>query len=80
MQVTSLLSQQEEHNHANGEKCSSCGHDHEHASQQLGMTLFGLILIINSFIIEQFTANGKTMADLSAGIGAIVLGWPIVVV
>ena len=80
MQVTSLLSQQDEHNHADGEKCSSCGHDHEHASQQLSVTLVGLILIINSFIIEWFTANGKTMADLSAGVGAIVLGWPIVVV
>jgi Zn2+/Cd2+-exporting ATPase len=79
MQVTSLLSQQE-HNHADGEKCSSCGHDHEHATQQLGVTLFGLILVINSFIIEWFTANGKTAADLSAGLGAIVLGWPIVVV
>lgn len=79
MQVTSLLSQQE-HNHADGEKCSSCGHDHEHATQQLGITLFGLILVINSFIIEWFTANGKTAADLSAGLGAIVLGWPIVIV
>ena len=80
MQVTSLLSQQEEHHHHDGEKCASCGHDHEHATQQLGVTLFGLILVINSFIIEWFTANGKTMADLSAGLGAIVLGWPIVVV
>lgn len=79
MQVTSLLSQQE-HNHADGEKCSSCGHDHEHATQQLGITLLGLILVINSFIIEWFMGNAKTMADLSAGLGAIVLGWPIVVV
>ena len=80
MQVTSLLSQQDEHNHGSGKDCSSCGHDHEHATQQLGVTLFGLILVINSFIIEWFTANGKTMADLSAGVGAIILGWPIVVV
>ena len=79
MQVTSLLTQQE-HNHTDGERCSSCGTDHEHATQQLGVTLFGLILVINSFIIEWFTANGKTAADLSAGLGAIVLGWPIVVV
>ncbi len=79
MQVTSLLSQQE-HNHTDGERCSTCGTDHEHATQQLGVTLFGLILVINSFIIEWFTANGKTAADLSAGLGAIVLGWPIVVV
>ena len=79
MQVTSLLSQQE-HKPADGEKCSSCGTDHEHATQQLGVTLFGLILVINSFIIEWFTANGKTAADLSAGLGAIVLGWPIIVV
>ncbi len=80
MQVTSLLSQQDEHHHGGGEDCASCGHDHEHASQQLGATLFGLILVINSFIIEWFTANGKTMADLSAGVGAIILGWPIVIV
>jgi len=79
MQVTSLLSQQE-HNHTDGERCSTCGTDHEHATQQLGVTLFGLILVINSFIIEWFMANGKTAADLSAGLGAIVLGWPIVVV
>lgn len=79
MQVTTLLSQQE-HNHTDGERCSTCGTDHEHATQQLGVTLFGLILVINSFIIEWFMANGKTAADLSAGLGAIVLGWPIVVV
>ncbi|MSU27229.1 MAG: ATPase P [Pedosphaera sp.] len=79
MQVTSLLSQQEQ-NHTDGERCSTCGTDHEHATQQLGVTLFGLILVINSFIIEWFMANGKTAADLSAGLGAIVLGWPIVVV
>ena len=77
MQVTSLLSQQE-HDHAHGKDCTSCGHDHEHMEVQLGWTLVGLILIINSFIIEWFTANGKTMADLSAGAGALVLGWPIV--
>ncbi len=77
MQVTSLLSQQE-HDHAHGKDCASCGHDHEHMEIQLGWTLVGLILVINSFIIEWFTANGKTMADLSAGAGAIVLGWPIV--
>jgi len=79
MQVTTLLSQQE-HNHTDGERCSTCGTDHEHATQQLGLTLIGLILVINSFIIEWFTANGKTAADLSAGLGAMVLGWPIVVV
>ncbi len=50
MQVTTLLSQQE-HNHTDGERCSTCGTDHEHATQLLGVTLFGLIIVINSFII-----------------------------
>ena len=91
MQVTSLLSQQDEHQHGDGKDCASCGHDHEHASQQLGVTLFGLILVINSFIIEWFMPGAKSAtaaatadipiaAALSAGLGAIVLGWPIVVV
>ncbi len=86
MQVTSLLSRKEpekhhhhHHDHAHGESCSSCGHDHEHAVIPLWQTLLGLIFVINSFAVDWLFGAGSTnVAGVSAMIGAIILGWPIV--
>ncbi len=75
MQVTSLLSRREAHEH--GASCS-CGHDHEHAPVRLWQTLVGVVFVLNAFIVEWSFAQGHTVASASAFLGAIVLGYPIV--
>ncbi len=65
MQVTSLLSQKEP------------GHDHECAPVKLYQTLIGLSFVLNSFVISYFFVNGKSVGDMAAMIGAILLGYPI---
>jgi len=90
MQVTSLLSRHEHdhkhdhdhghdhhHHHKPGESCSSCGHDHSHTPIRLKQTLAGLLFVINSFIVE-WLQLGPAVADVSGMIGAILLGYPIV--
>ena len=85
MQVTSLLSREEHkhdhghdhHHHKDGESCSSCGHDHSHTPIRLKQTLAGLLFIINSFIVE-WLQLGPAVAEVSGMIGAILLGYPIV--
>ena len=67
MQVTSLLSQTEP------------GHDHEHAPVKLYQTLIGLSFVLNSFVIGYFFVNGKSVGDAVAMIGAVLLGYPIMV-
>ncbi len=79
MQVTSLLTQQE-----HPADCD-CGHDHgglqhSHTNTKLTQTLIGLILVLNAFVIEAVTPNGKTVAGISAMLGAILLGYPIIIV
>src|SRR6266550_4671665 len=76
MQVTSLLSQ---HDHEHDESCSSCGHDHEHAPVRLWQTLVGVVFVINAFVVDWLFDQGHTIASASALVGAIVLGYPIIV-
>lgn len=81
MQVTSLLSRQEHdphHDHEHGESCSDCGHDHSHTPVRLKQTIAGLLLIINSFVVELLLPSGEGVAGVSAMLGAIILGYPIV--
>ena len=40
--------------------------------------ILGLIFIINSFVAEKFLAQGAAISSLSAMIGALILGVPIV--
>src|SRR6478609_9446725 len=80
MQVTSLLSQQEpdhKHDHKHEPGCG-CGHDHEHAPVRLWQTITGLIFVINAFVVDWVFQQGHTVASASAMIGAIILGYPIV--
>ena len=90
MQVTSLLSRRHSdhrhdgpehenhhHDHGPGASCSSCDHDHSHAPIRLKQTLAGLLFIINSFIAEWIDL-GPAVADVSGLIGAVLLGYPIV--
>ncbi|MBI3853834.1 MAG: cation-translocating P-type ATPase [Verrucomicrobia bacterium] len=76
MQVTSLLSQQE---HTHDAECASCDHDHEHAPVRLQWTLVGLIFVINAFVVDWLFEQGHIVASASGMIGALVLGYPIVV-
>jgi Cd2+/Zn2+-exporting ATPase len=81
MQVTSLLSDHEhdhDHHHHDGESCSSCGHDHEHAPVRLWQTLIGVVFVLNAFVVDWLFDHGQTVASVSAFIGAIILGYPIV--
>src|SRR6266567_3231244 len=82
MQVTSLLSRDEhshEHDHHHhDESCSSCGHDHEHTPVRLRQTMFGLLFVINAFIVDWLLEQSSMVASASAMIGAILLGYPIV--
>ena len=63
-----------------GESCASCGQvDHSHATLPLAQTLLGLIFVLNSFAVEAlFSSGAKAVADASAMIGAIILGYPII--
>ncbi|HEY5910996.1 MAG TPA: cation-translocating P-type ATPase [Verrucomicrobiae bacterium] len=80
MQVTSLLSR---HDHDPDESCScgpdhEHGHDHEHAPVRLWQTLVGIVLVLNAFIVDWVFQQGHTIASVSAFLGAITLGYPIV--
>lgn len=78
MQVTSLLSRHEhDHDHPHGESCS-CGHDHEHAPVRLRQTLIGIVFVLNAFIVDWAFEQGHTVASVSALLGAITLGYPII--
>jgi Cd2+/Zn2+-exporting ATPase len=77
MQVTSLLSQHDsDHPHEHG---PGCGHDHEHSNVGLGWMLTGLVFVLNSFIVDWMFDGAQLVASGSAMIGALVLGYPIIV-
>jgi Cd2+/Zn2+-exporting ATPase len=75
MQVTSLLSRSEAAEMAGQ---SHDGHEHDHAPVRLWQTLLGVVLVGNAFLVDRFFDNGQTAASISAFLGAIVLGGPIV--
>src|SRR5437667_11123484 len=79
MQPTLLSGHRDhEHDHTHDESCSACGH--EHAPARLWQTLTGVVFVLNAFIIDWlFGQPGHTVASASAFIGAIVLGYPIVI-
>lgn len=90
MQVTSLLSREESgdkhhehdhgHHHDHDHDHHDHGHDHghEHIPVRLWQTLLGVVLIVNSFLVDWFFDKGTMVAGVSAMIGAMILGWPIV--
>src|SRR3954453_19038572 len=76
MQVTSLLSRKElaeKHEHDD-----SCGCGHEHAPVRWWQTLIGVVFVANAFIVDWFFERGGTVSSVSAMIGAVILGYPIV--
>src|SRR5262249_49540557 len=79
MQVTSLLSRTEAAQaHEPDDSCSACGADHEHTPVRLWQTLVGVVFVLNAFIVDWVFDKGHTTATVSAFIGAVVLGYPIV--
>jgi Cd2+/Zn2+-exporting ATPase len=85
MNVSSLLSREgaqkhdHDHDHHDHEKCEGCGHDHSHTQFNLKRTMLGLVLVINSFLVEWILDRSSTVADISAAIGALILGIPILI-
>src|SRR5215208_3744708 len=94
MNVSSLLSRAKphEHHHDNLDHehagCADCGHDHSHTTFNLKRTVLGVVLIVNSFLVEwildrQLVAVdptlGNPVAAISAALGALVLGIPILI-
>src|SRR5512136_837929 len=75
MQVTSLLSH---HEHEHDETCATCGHEHEHAPVRLWQTLVGVVFVLNAVVVDWFFEQGQTVASASGLIGALILGYPIV--
>src|SRR5450432_1497968 len=73
MQVTSLLSQNE-HEHG-----PDCGHDHEHSVVHLWQAVLGVVFVLNAYVVDWLFQAGTTVASASAMIGAIILGYPIIV-
>jgi Cd2+/Zn2+-exporting ATPase len=45
----------------------------------LWQTLVGVVFVVNAFVVDWFFEQGTTVASASAFLGAIVLGYPIVV-
>ena len=82
MQVTSQISRTGADSHAHHDhddpNCASCGHDHEHTSMHLNQLIIGVILVVNAFVVEWFFEEGTVVDDISAMLGAIVLGYPII--
>jgi Cd2+/Zn2+-exporting ATPase len=79
MQVSSLIGRKEtqELNHDHDHDCDSCGHDHEHTNFRLTTMIAGVVFIANSFIMEWFSGTDNQVAGISAFIGAMILGFPI---
>jgi Cd2+/Zn2+-exporting ATPase len=80
MNVSSLASRAEPPAHEHSQEgCADCGHDHSHTQFNLKRTLLGLVLIVNSFLVEWILDRSSVVADISAAIGALVLGIPILI-
>jgi Cd2+/Zn2+-exporting ATPase len=82
MQVTSLLEREyghepHDHDHEHDASCG-CGHDHEHTPVRLWQTLVGVVFVINAFVVDWLLDNSSSVASVSALVGAVILGYPIV--
>ena len=88
MQVTSLLSQQPSGSHSHSahdghhhdgdhHSCSTCDHDHSHSQVKLVQVVIGLLFVVNAFLVDWLLERGTMASDASAMIGALILGWPI---
>jgi Cd2+/Zn2+-exporting ATPase len=84
MQVTSLLNREQDHEHHDHhhhehDASCGCGHDHEHAPVRLWQTLIGVVFVVNAFLVDWIFDAASNVASFSALIGAVILGYPIVI-
>ena len=79
MQISSLWSRKEirENHHDHEDDCESCDHDHDHTQFKLPTMVAGVVFIANSFLMEWFGGTDDRIAGVSAFIGAMILGYPI---
>src|ERR1041385_8859143 len=75
---TSLLNNQLEQGHTHADD-PSCGCGHEHAPVHFWQTIVGIVFVLNGFLVDWLFQNGQTAASASAMVGAIILGYPIMV-
>ncbi|MBR5606229.1 MAG: cadmium-translocating P-type ATPase, partial [Verrucomicrobia bacterium] len=66
-----------DHHHEHGPSCG-CGHDHEHTLLPIQVTLAGVLFIVNSFVLDRFYGSDSMLSAMSALIGALIMGVPIV--
>lgn len=66
-----------DHDHDHDGRCAS-GHDHSHTPVRLKQTVIGLLFVLNSFVVDWVLGDSSMVADGSAMIGAILLGYPII--
>ncbi|MCX6903254.1 MAG: hypothetical protein NTW03_07210 [Verrucomicrobia bacterium] len=77
MKVISHAGHLHDGHHEHDESCG-CGEEHSHVQVQFKQTLVGLLFVINSFIAEWVLDRGEAPATVSAMIGAVILGYPII--
>lgn len=80
MQVTSLLTRDEhKHHHHHDGTCSHGGIEHSHTQIRLKQTLLGVVFVVNAFVVDWvFGASANPIASASGFIGALILGFPII--
>ena len=78
MQVTSLLSRNEEAQAASEPCPPGCGGTPDRSTPRLAQTFIGLIFVINAFLVEWCFPQGQAVGGVSAFIGAVLLGTPII--
>lgn len=66
-----------DHHHEHGPSCG-CGHDHEHTLLPIQVALAGVLFIVNSFVLDRFYGSDSMLSAMSALIGALIMGVPIV--
>ena len=67
------------HHHEHGDDCCGGGeHEHGHAHVPFIVTMLGGILVLNSFLAEWFFEGQAFQPKLSALLGALILGVPII--
>src|SRR5213080_4077718 len=76
---TSLMSQTEAEPHQHDADEASCGCGHEHAPVHFWQTVIGIVFVLNAFVVDWLFPNGQMVSSASAMIGAIILGYPIMV-
>src|SRR5256886_2663764 len=76
---TSLMSQTETEPHPHDADEASCGCGHEHAPVHFWQTVIGIVFVLNAFVVDWLFPNGQMVSSASAMIGAIILGYPIMV-